>query len=46
MQQQRSVERALLAGAVVVMTATCLVVPLTPQFCSVAAAGLVGRWPT
>ena len=35
-------KRALLAGAVVVMTATCLVIPLAPQFWSVAAAGLVG----
>jgi MFS family permease len=35
-------KRALIAGAVVVMTATCLVVPLAPQFWSVALAGLVG----
>jgi MFS family permease len=35
-------KRALLAGAVVVMTATCLVVPLAPRFWSVAMAGLVG----
>ncbi|MBL6081405.1 MFS transporter [Belnapia sp. T18] len=35
-------KRALIAGAVVVMTATCLVIPLAPQFWSVALAGLVG----
>ncbi|WP_456303884.1 MFS transporter, partial [Belnapia moabensis] len=35
-------KRALIAGAVLVMTATCLVIPLAPQFWSVALAGLVG----
>jgi hypothetical protein len=35
-------KRALIAGAVVVVTATCLVIPLAPRFWSVAAAGLVG----
>jgi MFS family permease len=35
-------KRALLAGAVVLVTATCLVIPLAPQFWSVAVAGLVG----
>jgi MFS family permease len=35
-------KRALLAGAVVLVTLTCLVIPLAPQFWSVAAAGLVG----
>jgi MFS family permease len=35
-------KRALIAGAVVVVTATCLVIPFAPQFWSVAAAGLVG----
>ena len=35
-------KRALLAGAVVVVTAICLVVPLAPRFWSVAVAGLVG----
>ncbi|MCB4823950.1 MFS transporter [Roseicella aerolata] len=35
-------KRALIAGAVVVVTATCLVIPLAPRFWSVAMAGLVG----
>jgi MFS family permease len=35
-------KRALLAVAVVVVTATCLVIPFAPQFWSVAVAGLVG----
>ncbi len=35
-------KRALLAGAVVVVTATCLVVPLAPRFWTVVVAGLVG----
>jgi MFS family permease len=35
-------KRALLAGAVVVVTATCLIVPLAPSFWPVALAGLVG----
>ncbi|WP_052389590.1 MFS transporter [Belnapia moabensis] len=35
-------KRALIAGAVLVMTATCLVIPFAPQFWSVALAGLVG----
>jgi MFS family permease len=35
-------KRALIAGAVVMVTATCLVIPLAPQFWSVTAAGLVG----
>ncbi|MHC2020235.1 MFS transporter [Methylobacterium sp. CM6247] len=35
-------KRALVALAVVVATATCLVIPLAPQFWSVAVAGLVG----
>src|ERR671916_462452 len=35
-------KRALIAGAVVMVTATCLVIPLAPQFWSVAAAGLIG----
>src|ERR671917_37283 len=35
-------KRALIAGAVVMVTATCLVIPLSPQFWSVTAAGLVG----
>jgi MFS family permease len=35
-------KRALLAGAVVVVTASCLVIPLAPRFWTVAAAGLVG----
>jgi len=34
-------KRALLAGAVVVVTATCLVIPLAPRFWPVAAAGVV-----
>ena len=33
---------ALIAGAVVLVTATCLVIPLAPQFWSVAVAGLIG----
>ncbi len=35
-------KRVLIAGAVVVMTATCVVIPFAPQFWSVSAAGLVG----
>jgi MFS family permease len=35
-------KRALIAGAVVLVTATCLVIPLAPRFWSVAAAGVVG----
>src|SRR5215210_1138278 len=35
-------KRALIAGAVVIVTTTCLLIPLAPQFWSVAAAGLVG----
>src|SRR3712207_3797767 len=35
-------KRALIAGAVVAVTATCLVIPLAPKFWFVAAAGLVG----
>jgi MFS family permease len=35
-------KRVLIAGAVVVMTATCLVIPFAPHFWSVSAAGLVG----
>ena len=35
-------KRALLATAIVVVTATCLAIPLAPQFWSVAVAGLVG----
>jgi MFS family permease len=35
-------KRALIAGAVVMVTATCLVIPLAPRFWPVAAAGLVG----
>lgn len=35
-------KRALIAGAVVMVTATCLVIPLAPGFWSVAAAGVVG----
>ena len=35
-------KRALIAGAVVVVTATCLAIPLAPRFWSVATAGLVG----
>ena len=35
-------KRALIAGAVVLVTATCLVIPLAPQFWSVAVAGLIG----
>ena len=35
-------KRALIAGAVVMVTATCLVIPLAPQFWSVTAAGLAG----
>jgi MFS family permease len=35
-------KRALLAVAIVVVTATCLAIPLAPQFWSVAVAGLVG----
>src|SRR3712207_5901197 len=35
-------KRALIAGAVVVVTATCLVVPFSPRFWTVALAGPVG----
>ena len=35
-------KRALVAGAVVVVTATCLVIPFSPHFWTVALAGLVG----
>jgi MFS family permease len=35
-------KRALIAGAVVVVTATCLVIPFSPRFWTVALAGLVG----
>lgn len=35
-------KRTLLAGCVLVVTATCLVVPLAPRFWPVAAAGVVG----
>ncbi len=35
-------KRALIAGAVAVVTATCLVIPLAPRFWPVAAAGVVG----
>ena len=35
-------KRALIASAVMVVTATCLVIPLAPHFWSVALAGLVG----
>ena len=35
-------KRALLAGAVVVVTATCLAIPLAPRFWPVAAAGVMG----
>ncbi len=35
-------KRTLLAGAVVVVTATCLFIPLAPRFWPVAAAGVVG----
>ncbi|MDB5383312.1 MAG: major facilitator superfamily 1 [Rhodospirillales bacterium] len=35
-------KRALIAGAVVVVTATCLVIPLAPHFWTVSMAGLVG----
>jgi MFS family permease len=35
-------KRALIAIAVVVVTATCLVIPLVPQFLPVAVAGLIG----
>lgn len=35
-------KRALIAGAVVVVTATCLAIPLAPRFWTVSAAGLVG----
>ena len=35
-------KRALLAGAVLVVTVTCLVIPLAPRFGPVAAAGIVG----
>ena len=35
-------KRALIAGAVVVVTATCLVIPIAPHFWSVTLAGLVG----
>lgn len=35
-------KRALIAGAVVMVTLTCLVIPFAPRFWPVAAAGLVG----
>ena len=35
-------KRALIAGAVVLVTATCLVIPLAPHFWTVTMAGLVG----
>jgi len=35
-------KRALLAVAIMVVTATCLAIPLVPRFWSVAVAGLVG----
>jgi predicted MFS family arabinose efflux permease len=35
-------KRALLAGAVLVVTATCLLIPLLPRFWPVAALGVVG----
>jgi MFS family permease len=35
-------KRALMAGAVIVVTATCLVIPFAPQFWTVSVAGLVG----
>lgn len=35
-------KRALLAGAVAVVTATCFVIPLAPRFWPVAVAGMVG----
>ncbi len=35
-------KRALIAGAVVMVTATCLVIPLVPRFWTVVMAGLVG----
>ena len=35
-------KRALIAGAVMVVTATCLVIPLAPRFWTVVIAGLVG----
>jgi MFS family permease len=35
-------KRALIAGAVVVVTAACLVIPFSPRFWTVALAGLVG----
>jgi MFS family permease len=35
-------KRVLIAGAVVVVTATCLAIPLAPRFWPVAAAGLIG----
>jgi MFS family permease len=35
-------KRALIAGAVVMMTASCLVVPFSPRFWTVAVAGMVG----
>jgi MFS family permease len=35
-------KRALIAGAVVMVTATCLAIPLAPRFWPVATAGLVG----
>jgi len=35
-------KRALLAGAVVVVTATCLLIPLAPRFWPVAAAEVIG----
>ena len=35
-------KRALIAGAVVMVTATCLAIPLAPRFWTVVVAGLVG----
>ncbi|MBI0539777.1 hypothetical protein D9599_30245 [Roseomonas sp. KE2513] len=35
-------KRALIACAALIVTVTCLVVPLAPQFWSVAVSGLVG----
>ncbi|HZF75057.1 MAG TPA: MFS transporter [Acetobacteraceae bacterium] len=35
-------KRALIAGAVLVVTATCLVIPLSPVFWTVSTAGLIG----
>jgi MFS family permease len=35
-------KRVLIAGAVMMVTATCLVIPLAPHFWAVATAGLIG----